>query len=117
MRISELLLPEYDNEIVIARRLLERVPDGDGKVEWKPHPSHSRWPMPRENAASAAVLPVDRLPNLGERPVLFRESRHEISGFPAAPTTGRLPGLVADEEGAMIAVAAATAAAARDSIE
>ena len=38
MRISELLLPEYDNEIVVTRRVLERVPDGDGKGEWKPHP-------------------------------------------------------------------------------
>jgi len=38
MRISELLLPEYGNEIGVTRRVLERVPDGDGKGEWKPHP-------------------------------------------------------------------------------
>jgi uncharacterized damage-inducible protein DinB len=36
MRIADLLLPEYDNEIVITRRVLERVPDDRG--EWKPHP-------------------------------------------------------------------------------
>ena len=36
MRISELLLPEYDSEITITRRVLERVPDDRG--EWKPHP-------------------------------------------------------------------------------
>jgi uncharacterized damage-inducible protein DinB len=36
MRIAELLLPEYDNEIAITRRVLERVPDDRG--EWKPHP-------------------------------------------------------------------------------
>jgi uncharacterized damage-inducible protein DinB len=36
MKISELLLPEYDNEITITRKVLERVPDD--KAEWKPHP-------------------------------------------------------------------------------
>lgn len=35
MRISELLLPEYDAEIVTTRRVLERVPDD--KAEWQPH--------------------------------------------------------------------------------
>lgn len=36
MRIAELLLPEFDDEIAITRRVLERVPDERG--EWKPHP-------------------------------------------------------------------------------
>lgn len=36
MRIADLLLPEYDAEIAITRRVLERVPDERG--EWKPHP-------------------------------------------------------------------------------
>jgi uncharacterized damage-inducible protein DinB len=36
MRISELLLPEYDNEIAVTRVVLQRVPDD--RVEWKPHP-------------------------------------------------------------------------------
>jgi hypothetical protein len=35
MRITELLLPEYDHEIVVTRNVLARVPDGRG--EWKPH--------------------------------------------------------------------------------
>lgn len=35
MSIAELLLPEYDREIIITRKVLERVPDGQG--EWKPH--------------------------------------------------------------------------------
>lgn len=37
MPISTLLLPEYDAEIVTTRTVLERVPDGPGKGEWKPH--------------------------------------------------------------------------------
>jgi len=36
MTISELLLPEYDKEIAITRRVLERVPDDKG--EFRPHP-------------------------------------------------------------------------------
>ena len=35
MPISELLLPEFDTEIAITRRVLERVPDDKGA--WKPH--------------------------------------------------------------------------------
>lgn len=35
MRISEALLPEFDQEMATTRRLLERVPSAKGK--WKPH--------------------------------------------------------------------------------
>ena len=35
MSITDLLLPEYDNEIRITRTVMERVPDGRG--DWKPH--------------------------------------------------------------------------------
>ena len=37
MSIADLLLPELENEIAVTHRVLERVPDGDGKGEWKPH--------------------------------------------------------------------------------
>jgi uncharacterized damage-inducible protein DinB len=36
MTIAELLIPEYDNEVAVTRRVLERVPEDRG--EWKPHP-------------------------------------------------------------------------------
>ncbi len=35
MRIAELLLPEFDQEMATTRRTLERVPDD--KLGWKPH--------------------------------------------------------------------------------
>jgi uncharacterized damage-inducible protein DinB len=35
MSIADLLLPEFDNEIAVTRRVLERVPDDRGT--WKPH--------------------------------------------------------------------------------
>jgi hypothetical protein len=34
--IAETLLPEFDQEMMVTRRLLERVPSEKG--EWKPHP-------------------------------------------------------------------------------
>lgn len=37
MSISDLLVPEFDSEIAVTRRVLERVPDGEGQGEWKPH--------------------------------------------------------------------------------
>jgi uncharacterized damage-inducible protein DinB len=36
MRIGESLLPEFDQEMAITRKVLARVPGG--KAEWKPHP-------------------------------------------------------------------------------
>lgn len=35
MTIKDALLPEYDHEMGTARRLLERIPDGE--LGWKPH--------------------------------------------------------------------------------
>jgi uncharacterized damage-inducible protein DinB len=35
MPIAETLLPEFDREMAVTRKLLERVPDG--QFEWKPH--------------------------------------------------------------------------------
>ena len=37
MSIADLLLPEFDNEIAITRKVLERVPDEGDKGTWKPH--------------------------------------------------------------------------------
>jgi uncharacterized damage-inducible protein DinB len=35
MKLSEMLLPEFDHEMANTRKTLERVPDG--KFDWKPH--------------------------------------------------------------------------------
>jgi len=35
MKISEMLLPEFDMEMANTRKTLERIPDG--KFDWKPH--------------------------------------------------------------------------------
>jgi uncharacterized damage-inducible protein DinB len=36
MSIADALLPEFDREMGVTRRLLERVPDG--QLAWQPHP-------------------------------------------------------------------------------
>ena len=37
MAIIDALLPEFDREMGLTRRALERVPDGH--FEWRPHPT------------------------------------------------------------------------------
>jgi uncharacterized damage-inducible protein DinB len=39
MKVSDTLLPEFDQEMANTRKVLERVPDGKG--DWKPHPKSS----------------------------------------------------------------------------
>lgn len=36
MSIADTLLPEFDQEMAVTRRVIERVPDDD--PDWKPHP-------------------------------------------------------------------------------
>jgi uncharacterized damage-inducible protein DinB len=36
MTIADTLLPEFDREMAVTRKLLARVPDG--QLEWRPHP-------------------------------------------------------------------------------
>ena len=70
MRISELILPEFDVETPVTRRVLERVPDPQG--EWKPHPK--AFPL-----AHLAQL-VTRLP--GWAPMMMQ--RTELDIMPAS---------------------------------
>src|SRR3954468_5800689 len=35
MKLSELFLPEFENEMISARKTLERIPED--KLSWKPH--------------------------------------------------------------------------------
>ena len=35
MKLSEMLLPEFDNEMANTRKTLERIPED--KLDWKPH--------------------------------------------------------------------------------
>jgi uncharacterized damage-inducible protein DinB len=50
--IKDLLLPEYDHEMAVTRRLLERAPEAE--FAWKPH--EKSWPL-GSLAAHLANLP------------------------------------------------------------
>ena len=67
MTISELLVPEFEREMVVTRNVLERVPDGRG--EWTPHAK--TFPL-----AHLAQL-VARLP--GWVPMMLDRSELDIS--------------------------------------
>src|SRR5215212_4432419 len=97
MSITDLLLPEYDNEIAVTRRVLERVPDDRG--EWKPHPKS--FPM-----GHLAQL-VARLP--GWTAMTMRRTELDL-----APTSGpRFPGYSFERTATLLAEFDANAAEGR----
>ncbi len=100
MRITDLLLPEYDQEIKVTRRVLERIPDDRG--EWKPHPKS--FPM-----GHLAQL-VARLPSW--TPMVLDQTELDI-----APTSGRkFPGYTFEKTATLLAEFDRNAAAGRESI-
>jgi uncharacterized damage-inducible protein DinB len=102
MTIAELLLPEFDNEIAVTRRVLERVPYGDGKGEWKPH--EKSFPM-----GHLAQL-VARLP--GWATMMMSMTELDI-----APLDGpKFPGYSFETTPTLLAEFDRNAAAARDAL-
>jgi uncharacterized damage-inducible protein DinB len=100
MRISDLLLPELDNELRITRAVLERVPDDRG--EWKPH--EKSFPM-----AHLAQL-VARLP--GWAPMVMEQTELDI-----APVDGpKFPGYSIEKTATLLAEFDRNAVAARGCI-
>lgn len=100
MRISELLVPEFDGEIAITRRVLERVPDGRG--EWKPHPK--AFPL-----GHLAQL-VARLP--GWAPMMMQRTELDI-----APASGpQFPGYSFETTATLLAEFDGNTSAARHAI-
>lgn len=53
MAIKDMLLPEYDHEMAVTRRVLERAPEGE--FGWRPH--EKSWPLGRL-AAHLANIPT-----------------------------------------------------------
>ena len=100
--IADLLIPELDNEIAITRRVLERVPDGEGQGEWKPH--EKSFPM-----AHLAQL-VARLP--GWATMMMKQTEIDIS-----PVDGpKFPGYSIETTATLLAEFDRNAAAAREAI-
>lgn len=100
MSIAELLVPEFDHEIVITREVLARVPDDRG--EWKPHAK--AFPM-----AHLAQL-VARLP--GWVPMMLDRSELDIS-----PVDGpKFPGYSIEKTATLLAEFDRNAKAARSAL-
>src|SRR5919201_5299085 len=59
MAIAEALLPEFDHEMAVTRKLLERVPED--KFAWKPHPKSMSLV---ELSTHVATIPSWGLPTL-----------------------------------------------------
>lgn len=77
MTVAEALLPEFDHEMTVTRRLLERIPED--KFEWKPHPkSMSLIAL----AAHVATIPSWGAPTL-------KQPELDLGGVPpnAAPAS------------------------------
>jgi hypothetical protein len=102
MRISELLLPEWDNEMTVTRSVLERVPDDGDKGLWKPH--EKSFPL-----AHLAQL-VARLP--GWVPMVTQQTELDIN----PPGGSRYPGYSVEKTPTLLAELDKNAKIGRDAI-
>ena len=77
MTLKDWLLPEFDHEMAITRRLLERVPDDD--LAWRPH----------EKAFDLGDLAVHlaRLPHWGT--AILNHDKHELAEGNGQPPAER----------------------------
>lgn len=70
MALADMLLPEFDHEMGVTRKVLERVPDD--KHEWKPHP--------KSFSLGALATHVATLPTWGTE--TLTKSEIDVSGNP-----------------------------------
>ena len=66
MGIADALLPEFDHEMAVTRKLLERVPED--KFAWKPHPKSMSLV---ELSTHVATIPSWGVPTLNEAELDF----------------------------------------------
>lgn len=98
--IASLLVPEFDNEIAVTRRVLERVPDGRGA--WTPH---------------AKSFPLGHLAQLVARLPGWATMTMQRTEVDLAPTSGpSFPGYSLETTATLLAEFDANAAAGRHAI-
>ena len=100
MTIAELMLPEFDAEMSVTRRVLERVPDERG--EWKPHD--------KSFAMAHLAQLVARLP--GWFAVVANEDEFDF----APKGGGRMPGYSIEKTSTLLAEFDKNVAAGREAI-
>lgn len=77
MAIADALLPEFDHEMTVTRKLLERVPDG--QFDWKPHPKSMTLGQLAQHVAT--------IPRWGAVTLAQREFDLASNEAPPQPTT------------------------------
>ena len=73
MPLVDALLPEFDHEMSVTRKLLERVPDGT--FDWKPHPKSMSLGQLAQHVAT--------IPMWGS--VTVTQEELDVAGFPPVP--------------------------------
>ena len=84
MPLVDALLPEFDHEMTVTRKLLERVPDGN--LDWKPHPKSMTLGQLAQHVATlpmwgSMTLNLVELDLGGSQPLQPMTSRAELLAF------------------------------------
>ena len=97
MAIADALLPEFDHEMGVTRRLLERVPED--KFAWRPHAkSYSMI----ELATHVATIPFWGVPTLTETELDLGGSNQNTTAPSRADLVSRFDKHVADTRAALV---------------
>ena len=83
MPLVDALLPEFDHEMTVTRKLLERVPDG--QFDWKPHPKSMSLGQLAQHVAT--------IPSWGSATVTQEE--FDVAGVPPVPAAQTRAALLA----------------------
>src|SRR5688500_13031214 len=80
MPMVDALLPEFDHEMTVTRKVLERVPDD--RLDWKPHPKSTSFGALAQHVATIPMWGLVTLTqpeiDLGGQPVTAATSRDEL---------------------------------------
>lgn len=84
MALADALLPEFDHEMTVTRKLLERVPDD--QLDWKPHQKSMSLGQLAQHVATlptwaSATLAQTELDLAGLPPLPAIQTRSELLGF------------------------------------
>src|SRR5688572_26428254 len=84
MPLVDALLPEFDHEMTVTRKLLERVPEG--KQDWKPHPKSMALGALAQHVATIPMwgtmtLTLSELDLGGNRPLPELQTRADLLAF------------------------------------
>jgi uncharacterized damage-inducible protein DinB len=97
MAIADALLPEFDHETGVTRRLLERVPED--KFDWRPHPkSYSMI----ELATHVATIPSWGAPTLTQTELDLGGPNQNTAAASRADLVSRFDKNVADTRAALV---------------